>query len=67
MGVLDKQPARLFLFPGMLNGKRIAVVVPAFNEADKIGRTIRSIPGFVDHVLVVDDGSRDATARIAGR
>jgi glycosyltransferase involved in cell wall biosynthesis len=57
----------LFLFPGMLNGKRIAVVVPAFNEADKIGRTIRSIPGFVDHVLVVDDGSRDATARIAGR
>lgn len=51
----------------MLNGKRIAVVVPAFNEADKIGRTIRSIPGFVDHVLVVDDGSRDATARTASR
>ena len=42
-------------------------MVPAFNEADKIARTIRSIPGFVDHVLVVDDGSRDATARVAAR
>jgi len=51
----------------MLRGNRIAVVVPAFNEADKIARTIRSIPGFVDHVIVVDDGSGDGTARIAAR
>ena len=51
----------------MVRGKRIAVVVPAFNEADKIARTIRSVPGFVDHVLVVDDGSRDGTARQAIR
>jgi glycosyltransferase involved in cell wall biosynthesis len=51
----------------MVRGKRVAVVVPAFNEADKIARTIRSIPGFVDHVIVVDDGSGDATARIAAR
>ena len=51
----------------MVRGKRVAVVVPAFNEADKIARTIRSVPGFVDHVLVVDDGSGDATARIAAR
>lgn len=51
----------------MVQGKRIAVVVPAFNEVEKIARTIRSIPGFVDHVLVVDDGSHDATARIAAR
>jgi glycosyltransferase involved in cell wall biosynthesis len=51
----------------MVHGKKIAVVIPAFNEADKIARTIRSVPGFVDHVLVVDDGSEDATARIASR
>ncbi|MES1204834.1 MAG: glycosyltransferase family 2 protein [Pseudomonadota bacterium] len=51
----------------MVRGKRVAVVVPAFNEADKIARTIRSVPGFVDHVLIVDDGSGDATARIAAR
>jgi glycosyltransferase involved in cell wall biosynthesis len=51
----------------MLRGRVIAVVVPAHNEADKIAATIRSIPGFVDHVIVVDDGSADATAANARR
>jgi glycosyltransferase involved in cell wall biosynthesis len=51
----------------LFRGQRIAVVVPAFNEAEKIVRTLRSIPGFVDHVLVVDDASVDATARRALR
>ena len=51
----------------MFRGQRIAVVVPAYNEASKIARTIRSIPGFVDHVLVVDDASADDTGRLAAR
>jgi glycosyltransferase involved in cell wall biosynthesis len=51
----------------MFRGRVVAVVIPACNEADKITATIRSIPGFVDHVIVVDDGSRDATAAIARR
>ncbi len=51
----------------MLSGYRIAVVVPAFNEATKIARTLRSVPGFVDHVLLVDDCSTDPTLRIARR
>jgi glycosyltransferase involved in cell wall biosynthesis len=51
----------------MFRGHRIAVVVPAYNEADKIARTVRSIPGFVDHVIIVDDGSADGTDRIALR
>ncbi|MGA7744998.1 MAG: glycosyltransferase family 2 protein [Polyangia bacterium] len=51
----------------MFSGRRIAVVVPAFNEAEKIARTLRSVPGFVDHVIVVDDTSTDGTARIARR
>lgn len=51
----------------MFRGQRIAVVVPAYNEAEKIARTLRSIPGFVDHVLVIDDASQDATARVAMR
>jgi glycosyltransferase involved in cell wall biosynthesis len=51
----------------MYRGHRIAVVVPAYNEAGKIARTIRSIPGFVDHVVVVDDASRDDTGRRAAR
>jgi glycosyltransferase involved in cell wall biosynthesis len=51
----------------MFRGHRIAVVVPAYNEADKIARTLRSIPGFVDQVIVVDDGSGDSTGRLALR
>jgi glycosyltransferase involved in cell wall biosynthesis len=51
----------------MFRGHRIAVVVPAFNEAQKIARTLRSIPGFVDHVLVIDDASADGTDRRALR
>lgn len=51
----------------MFKGRRIAVVVPAFNEAEKIGRTLRSVPGFVDYVFVVDDASSDGTARLARR
>ncbi len=43
---------------------RIAVVVPAYNEADKIERTLRSVPAFVDHVIVIDDASVDATAAL---
>ncbi len=51
----------------MFRGRVVAVVVPACNEADKIAGTIRSVPGFVDHLIVVDDGSGDATAAIARR
>jgi glycosyltransferase involved in cell wall biosynthesis len=51
----------------MFHQRVVAVVVPAFNEGDKIAATIRSVPGFVDHVIVVDDGSGDATAAIARR
>jgi glycosyltransferase involved in cell wall biosynthesis len=49
----------------MLGDRTVAVVVPAYHEADKIAATIQSIPTFVDRVIVVDDGSRDDTAGIA--
>ncbi|WP_049557996.1 glycosyltransferase family 2 protein [Nonomuraea sp. SBT364] len=44
-----------------------AVVIPAKNEADRIGLTVESaltLPG-VDLVVVVDDGSTDPTGRVA--
>src|SRR6478735_9267812 len=50
----------------MLDGKTVAVVVPAFDEEHLIGTTIASMPELVDRVIVVDDSSRDGTAAAAG-
>jgi glycosyltransferase involved in cell wall biosynthesis len=49
----------------MLEGMRVGVVVPAHDEEALIGATLGGIPAFVDRVVVVDDGSHDATAERA--
>ena len=46
----------------MYRGKRIAVVVPAHNEAARVGGVLSTMPDFVDRVIVVDDASTDGTA-----
>ena len=47
--------------------KRIAVVVPAWNEERLIGRVLGRIPSFVDVVVVVDDASTDSTSECAAQ
>jgi glycosyltransferase involved in cell wall biosynthesis len=49
----------------VLHGARVAVVIPARDEAAWIAETVGAVPAFVDHVLVVDDASRDRTAELA--
>ncbi|NOZ49635.1 MAG: glycosyltransferase family 2 protein [Chloroflexi bacterium] len=40
----------------------ITAVIPAYNEAGRIGETVRAVALYVDEVLVVDDDSTDKTA-----
>jgi len=51
----------------MRSGKTIAVIIPAFNEEESVGKVIAAIPDWVDRVIVVDNGSTDGTAGAAGR
>lgn len=50
----------------MMHQKKVIAVVPAYNAGRTLGKTLSAIPrDVVDTVLVIDDGSRDDTARIA--
>jgi len=49
----------------VLEAKRVAVVIPAYCEARLIGLSLSTLPGFVDAIYVVDDGSPDATSDAA--
>jgi glycosyltransferase involved in cell wall biosynthesis len=49
----------------VLEGKQVAVVVPARDEEGLLPKTLAGIPAFVDRVYVVDDGSKDGTAAAA--
>jgi glycosyltransferase involved in cell wall biosynthesis len=52
----------------VLQGKRIVVVLPAYNAARTLEQTVREIPhDVVDEVLLVDDYSKDETAEIGSR
>lgn len=49
----------------MINGKRIAVVMPAYNAERTLERTVRELPDVVDIKILVDDCSKDKTALLA--
>lgn len=49
----------------MLHGKTIALLLPARNEAEALPAVLEAVPDVVDQVLVLDNGSTDATSRVA--
>ena len=51
----------------MINGKKIVVVLPAYNAEKTLEATVRELPDIVDERILVDDFSRDATVATARR
>src|SRR5260370_35331365 len=52
----------------MLDGKKVAVVMPAYNAARTLERTLGEINrNVVDEIIVVDDASGDDTVAVARR
>jgi glycosyltransferase involved in cell wall biosynthesis len=50
----------------MLNGKRVAVIMPAYNAARTLEATYAEIPrDIVDNIILVDDSSKDHTAAVS--
>ena len=49
----------------MISGKRIAVVMPAYNAAKTLELTVRELSDVVDIKILVDDSSKDQTALLS--
>src|ERR1700757_3295030 len=49
----------------MINGKRIAVVMPAYNAEKTLEKTVRELSNVVDIKILVDDSSKDKTAKLS--
>src|SRR5438067_8926000 len=49
----------------MMNGKKIAVVMPAYNASKTLEATVRELPDCVDIKILVDDNSKDDTSSLA--
>jgi len=65
--VESEQTTRPGKTPLSLSGRRALVIVPAYNEAEAIGRTVRDLRRHAPwaDVLVVNDGSADDTGEVA--
>lgn len=50
----------------MIHGKRVVVVLPAYNAVKTLRQTFEELPhDIVDHVILVDDASQDETSHLA--
>ncbi|HET9931264.1 MAG TPA: glycosyltransferase family 2 protein, partial [Polyangiaceae bacterium] len=51
----------------MIEGKKVVVVMPAYNAAKTLERTVAEVPSLVDQIILVDDKSSDDTVAISSR
>ena len=51
----------------MYKDKKIAVVIPCYNEETQISKVIETMPEYVDRIVVVDDNSSDDTVQVVKR
>ncbi len=51
----------------MINGKKVVVVLPAYNAEKTLEQTVRELSNAVDTCILVDDHSSDATVALASR
>ncbi len=49
----------------MYKGQSIAVIIPCLNEEQGVEKVLRSLPEFVDEIIVVDNASTDRTSDVA--
>ncbi|MBO4571493.1 MAG: glycosyltransferase family 2 protein [Bacteroidales bacterium] len=49
----------------MINGRKVVVVMPAYNAEKTLKRTLDEVPSIVDDIVLVDDCSSDNTSALA--
>ncbi len=52
---------------GSLEGYKVCVIIPTYNNASTLGGVINDVAAFTPHILVVNDGSTDDTLAVAGQ
>jgi len=51
----------------VIEGKKVVVVMPAYNAAKTLERTVAEVPSLVDQIILVDDRSSDDTVAVSSR
>jgi len=51
----------------LYKNKKIGVIVPAYNEEKMIAKTLGTMPKFTDHIIVINDSSKDNTLELINR